>query len=409
MNAERQFEVLIAGGGLVGAALARSLAGLRVALVAQERRADPLPQGFDARVNAGFDARVNAGFGARVYAISPGNAAFLARLGAWAAIPARHLTPVHTMRVHGDDGASRIEFDAYRSGVSELAWIVEDRRLQEALRHALEGQEGLTHFSASSIRELEISPRQAGAILDDGRAPTAQLLVGADGARSQVRERAGIANEAQDYGQTAVVANFACTRPHRNVAFQWFHGPARGGAVLALLPLPGDHVSMVWSTTCADAVRLLALDPVALSREVADVTAHELGEFALVTPPRSFPLQRLAAARLVAPRVALVGDAAHVIHPLAGQGANLGLQDAQALAQVLAAREPGRDLGDERLLRRYERARAEGILAMQSTVHGLHRLFDAPGPALAKMRNAGLNLADRMPVLKNLLMRHAMG
>jgi 2-polyprenyl-6-methoxyphenol hydroxylase-like FAD-dependent oxidoreductase len=144
--------------------------------------------------------------------------------------------------------------------------------------------------------------------LEDGRALAAQLVVGADGARSLVRTRAGIASEAQDYGQMAVVANFACMQPHRNVAFQWFQGPARAGAVLALLPLAGDHVSMVWSTACDYAARLLALDAEALSREVAAASRHALGDLALVTPPRAFPLQRLAAARLVAPRVALAGD-----------------------------------------------------------------------------------------------------
>jgi 2-polyprenylphenol 6-hydroxylase len=394
-----QFEVAIAGGGMIGAALARALRGARIALISREVPATPRAPGFDARV----------------YAISPANADFLRRLGAWGAIPAAQLTPVHAMRVYGDDGASQFAFDAYRSGVSELAWIVEDRWLQEALWRGLDSQEGLALFGAASIRDVEISERQARIYLEDGRELGAQLLIGADGARSLVRERAGIASEAQDYGQLAVVANFACTRPHRNVALQWFRGgggrsaTASGGAVLALLPLPGDHVSMVWSTATADAARLLALDGESLAREVAAAAHNALGELSLVTAPRSFPLQRLAAARLVAPRVALAGDAAHVIHPLAGQGANLGLQDARVLAEILAAREPGRDPGDLRLLRRYGRARAEAILAMRTTVHGLHRLFDAPGPAAARLRNAGLNLADRMPVLKNLLMRHAMG
>jgi ubiquinone biosynthesis UbiH/UbiF/VisC/COQ6 family hydroxylase len=312
------------------------------------------------------------------------------------------------MRVYGDDGASLIEFDAYRCGASELAWIVEDWRVQDALWRGLGGQQGLSLFSAASISGLEISALRAEVRLDDGRAIAAQLVVGADGAHSLVRERAGIASRAQSYEQTAVVANFACGRPHRNVAWQWFQGAAQGNSVLALLPLPGDHVSMVWSVPNAQASRLLALEAAALAREVALVAQHALGELALVTPPRAFPLQRLAAARLVAPRVALAGDAAHVIHPLAGQGANLGLQDAQALAAVLGSREPGRDAGDERLLRRYERSRAEAILSMRSTVHGLYRLFGAPGPAAARLRNSGLQLADRMPVLKNLLMRHAM-
>jgi ubiquinone biosynthesis UbiH/UbiF/VisC/COQ6 family hydroxylase len=224
-----------------------------------------------------------------------------------------------------------------------------------------------------------------------------------------VRVQAGIASREQAYGQTAVVANFACTRAHRNVAFQWFQGAEHDGAVLALLPLPGDHVSMVWSASDARAQRLLALEGRALCKEVEVASHGMLGELALVTAARGFPLQRLAAGRLVAPRVVLAGDSAHVIHPLAGQGANLGLQDARALAEVLGAREPGRDPGDERLLRRYERSRAEVILAMRATVHGLYRLFGAPGAGIARLRNTGLNLADRLPVLKNALMRHAMG
>jgi ubiquinone biosynthesis UbiH/UbiF/VisC/COQ6 family hydroxylase len=309
------------------------------------------------------------------------------------------------MRVYGDDGKSLIEFDAYRNGCSELAWIVEDRWLQDALWRGLDGQEGLSFFADASVQELEFADTQASLALKDGRSLVAKLVVGTDGARSFVRAQAGIPFEERGYAQTAVVANFACSRPHRNVAFQWF----QGGAVLALLPLPGDHVSMVWSAGDAAALRLLALDAGALAKEVASASRRAVGELALVTPQRGFPLRRLAAQRLVAPRVALAGDAAHVIHPLAGQGANLGLQDARLLAAAIAGREPGRDPGDVRLLRRYERSRAEDILAMRTAVHGLFRLFDARGAGVARLRNAGLNLADRVPVLKNLLMRHAMG
>lgn len=394
MNAEGPFEVAIAGGALVGAALARALRGARVALISQEQR--PVVTGAQ-------------GLDARVYAISPGNAGFLSQLGAWSAIPETRKTPVRAMRVYGDDGASLVEFDAYRTGCSELAWIVEDRQLQDALWGGLQDQDGLSVFPASSIRDLEIRDSGAEVSLEDGRKLYAQLMVGADGARSLVRARAGMAVDEHGYGQSAVVANFACSRPHRNVAFQWFQGGQKGGAVLALLPLPGDHVSMVWSTTDAESARLLALSPEALAGEVAAVSRESVGELALVTPQRGFALRRLAAGRLVAPRVALAGDAAHVIHPLAGQGANLGLQDARALAGILRKREPGRDPGDERLLRRYERSRAEDILAMRTTVHGLFRLFEAKGTGISRLRNAGLNLADRMPVLKNLLMRHAMG
>ena len=393
VQAERHFDVAIAGGGLVGAALARALSGMRVALICREHQPDSAPPGFDSRV----------------YAVSPGNAAFLAQLGAWDAIAPARKTPVHAMRVYGDDGESLIEFDAYRTGCAELAWIVEDRLLQKALWRVLESQDGLTLFPAATILDLEIAGAHASISLADGRKLVVKLAVGADGARSFVRKRAGIASDERPYGQTAVVANFACTRPHRNVAYQWFQGGASAGAVLALLPLPDDHVSMVWSTSDAEAARLCALDGASLAREVAAAARHALGELSLVTPPRGFPLRRLSAARLAAPRVALAGDAAHVIHPLAGQGANLGLRDVRALAGVLAGREPGRDPGHLRLLRRYERARAEDILAMNTAVHGLYRLFDARGSGIARLRNAGLNLADHLPVLKNLLMRHAMG
>jgi len=383
-------DVAIVGAGTAGAALARALSGLSVALLAQEPlRRRPRAEGLDARV----------------YAISPGNAAFLERLGAWQKIPAARLTPVHAMRVYGDDGRSRLDFDAYRAGVAELAWIVEDGLLQDALLAGLEGRDGVRMLAPVECERIEFGAERATLELRGGEKLAARLVVGADGAASRVRAQAGIACEERAYGQTAVVANFACERAHRNVAWQWF----QGGPVLALLPLGGQHVSMVWSTGEAEAARLLALDGRALSREVAAASRDALGELELVTPARAFALRRLAAQRMVAPRAALAGDAAHVIHPLAGQGANLGLQDACALAAVLAQREPFRDPGALRLLRRYERARAEDVLAMRAMVHGLYRLFDAGGGLATRLRNAGLNLTDRIPVIKNVLMRHAMG
>ena len=381
------FDVVVVGGGLVGAALARGLRGAAVALVAQER---PVPPG--------------AGFDSRIYAISPGNARFLASLQAWQRMPEARITPVHAMRVHGDDGHSVMEFDAYRAGASELAWIVEDGLLQDALGQGLETQDRLQVIAPAACERLEIRSEGARLALKEGGVLETHLVVGADGARSRVREQAGIAVDERGYGQVAVVANFACQHRHQNIAQQWF----LGGPVLALLPLPGDHVSMVWSTAEAQAAQLLALEPAALALAVGQATRSALGELSLVTPARGFALRRLIAERMIAPRVALVGDAAHVVHPLAGQGANLGFQDARELVQVLAAREPFRDPGELRVLRRYERARAEDILAMRAAVHGLFWLFDAPGAPLAWLRNAGLALTDRLSTLKNLLMRQAM-
>lgn len=388
MNAVRA-EIAIVGGALVGAALARALEGTSVALVAQERRQAAAPP---------------AAFDSRIYAISPANAAFLATLGAWQRIPAERLTAVHAMRVFGDDGRSRLEFDAYRAGASELAWIVEDALLQDALWASLSGQAQLELLAPGRCEKLALDATGASIALADGRQLASRLVVGADGARSFVRQQAGIDASERRYGQTAVVANFACERPHRNVAFQWF----QSGPVLALLPLPGNHVSMVWSTSDAHAERIMALEPAELAAEVGAASRHELGELSLGGAVRGFPLRRLSASHSVAARVALVGDAAHVVHPLAGQGANLGFQDARVLAQILRAREPFRDPGDPRLLRRYERARAEDILAMRATVHGLFTLFDADRDVLRFARNAGLNLVDRIPVLKNVLIRKAM-
>jgi ubiquinone biosynthesis UbiH/UbiF/VisC/COQ6 family hydroxylase len=219
-----------------------------------------------------------------------------------------------------------------------------------------------------------------------------------------VRSASGIGAREKPYGQTAVVANFACELGHENTAFQWF----QGGPVLALLPLPGNRVSMVWSVPEAQAAHLQSLDADALSREVCEAARGAVGSLRLISTVKAFALRRLAADRMVLPHLALAGDAAHVIHPLAGQGLNLGLQDAQVLGRVIALREQVRSPGDLALLRRYERERSEAILAMRATVHGLHSLFGSERRSLGRLRNLGLNLTDRLPVLKNALMRHAL-
>ena len=335
-------------------------------------------------------AATGEGFDPRTYALSPGNVDFLRQLGVWRAIPAERVAPVLAMRIFGD-GAS-LEFNAYDAGVPELAWIVEDSALQKALWSGLEN-------AGAQCTSLDIQEQEARLGLGEGRMMRAPLVVGADGAQSFVRKAAGIEAIERDYGQSAVVANFRCEKPHRNVAFQWF----QGGPVLALLPLPGEHVAMVWSLPTEDAARITA----SLEVEVERASHSTLGTLELASAVRSLPLRHLKARRLVAPRVALVGDAGHVVHPLAGQGLNLGLQDVRALAEVLNGREPGRDPGDHRLLRRYERRRAEPILAMDTVISGLFALYRTGW--MGGMRAAGLNLTDRLPVLKNLLMRQAMG
>jgi len=233
----------------------------------------------------------------------------------------------------------------------------------------------------------------------------ARLVVAADGMQSWARQAAGIAVHQRSYGQQGVIANFACSGAHHDTAYQWF----RDDCVLAYLPLPGGRMSMVWSTPDAHAAELLALPVGALCAQVAAAGRLVLGDLSLLSAVQQFPLARMRAARLAAPRVALIGDAGHVVHPLAGQGVNLGFGDAAALARVLLEREAFRDPGEIRLLRRYERERAEDILALTVVTDGLQRLFAAPGRGAAQLRNTGLNLTNALPVVKNLLIRRALG
>ncbi len=389
-NRSMRYELAIAGGGAVGASLARAMRGHSIALVSGHRPATaPVPGPGD--------------FDPRVFALSPGSVEFLRALKVWDVMDPERLTPVHAMRVHGDAQQASIEMDAYRAGVPELAWIVEDRVLQAALWAALGTQDRLEIFAPAQCAGIELGD-SATIRLADGRTLEADLLVGADGADSFVRAAAGIAAREESYGQTAVVANFDCEHSHRNTAFQWF----QGGPVLALLPLPGQRVSMVWSVPDAEAARLQSLDAHALASAVCEASKGSLGSLQLVSAVKALALRRLIAERMVLPHLALAGDAAHAIHPLAGQGLNLGLQDSHVLGRVLAQREPVRAPGDLAVLRRYERERSEAILAMRATVHGLHTLFGSESRLLGRVRNLGMNLTDKLPVLKNALVRHAL-
>jgi len=383
-------DIAVVGAGLVGASFVRALDGaaLRIALI------EPAPP-----------PEAPADWDSRIYAVSPASAAFLRAVGAWSALDASRVQPVARMEVHGDAPGAAITFSAYEAGVAELAHIVESGRLQRALWDGLAEQPNLAVHCPARGAALETSADTAALALTDGRCIRARLVVGADGAASWVRGAARIDAAVQGYGQRGVVANFACERVHRGTAFQFF----RSDGVLAYLPLPGRRVSMVWSTPDARANELLALGPDALCARVAEAGRHALGALELLTPPAAFPLQMLAAERTTDRRVALIGDAAHVVHPLAGQGVNLGFGDARALAEALAGREPFRDCGDPAVLRRYARSRAEAVAAMRTVTDGLHHLFGAKSAIISAIRNAGLNLTDRAPVLKTLLVRQALG
>lgn len=385
----QEFDVVIIGGGLVGLSLARALAGSGLALALIEpQRAKPPPAG---------DTWDN-----RVYAISPGAAAFLDQCEAWRRLPQERVARVEAMQVYGDDTRARLEFSAYDAGLRELAFIVENRQLQHALWEGVRGQ-NVRVFCPANWTALEFGANSTALRLEDGTQIAANLVVGADGAESRVRAQAGIAVTPGDYGQLGVVANCSCEKPHRGVAFQWF---LRDG-VLALLPLPGNRVSMVWSIAQERARQLLALPAKKLSAEVESASRGALGALKLITPARAFPLKLQRVTQFVRPRLALVGDAAHNVHPLAGQGVNLGFRDARVLAALLMERGAQHDCGDYALLRRYERARKEDVLAMQLATHALQKLFNNDVVWLARARNLGLRLVNWQPQLKNFLVHHA--
>ena len=384
------FDIVIVGAGLVGASFAMALRGAALKLALVETQAP---------------AAAADSWDSRVYAISPGSAAFLDGLGVWKRLDRERVSAVHEMLVHGDRADALLQFSAYESGVPELAWIVENRRLQSVLWQGLEHQHNLELLCPGRCDALQLRDDSVELTLASGTTLNASLVVAADGMHSWARQAAGITVEKKSYGQMGVVANFACAKAHHNTAYQWF----REDGVLAYLPLPGQRMSIVWSTPDAHAAELLSLSADALCARVAEAGNDALGKLDLLSAPMQFPLARLRAARIAAPRIALIGDAGHVVHPLAGQGVNLGFGDASALARVLLQREPFRDPGDIRLLRRYERARAEDILALDWVTDGLQQLFAAPGGVAAKFRNAGLNLTNALPVVKNLLIRRALG
>ncbi|CAE6516024.1 Ubiquinone biosynthesis protein UbiH [Nitrosomonas nitrosa] len=387
-----KFDIVVIGGGLVGASLIAALkeSGLKVALI-ESRAPAPIPE--------------DAGWDSRIYAISPGSAAFLQSLGLWQQLAKERLTPIYEMKVFGDDGAARLDFSAYDSGLPELAFIAENRQLQNVVWNALtQLDENLTIFCPAQCVSLTWQESWVDLQLSDGNILQAALVIGADGVNSWVRKQAGIEVTQHAYHQIGLVANFSTQLPHYNTAYQWF----RRDGVLAFLPLPNEHVSMVWSANESQANKLRALSDEALCQEVAVAANHTLGKLQLVTQPIGFPLNFVHVRALVKPRLVLIGDAAHGIHPLAGQGVNLGLRDARELAGILINRGLQTDCGDYRLLRRYERARKEDILAMELVTDGLQKLFGSADPILIRLRNLGFEMTNRMPLLKNRLMQHAL-
>lgn len=388
-------DVAIVGAGMVGAACAALLAraGLDVVVV-------------EAGSVAAAGPRRGARGEGRVSALNAAAERILATVGAWPAIVEDGACPYREMHVWDATGAGEIHFDCAELGEPHLGCIVENAVVVDALIERLRAMPALRFHAPARLSTLRVTAERAILGLDDGTELAARLLIGADGAGSQVRRLAGLRLQQRDYGQRAIVASVSTALPHRSTAWQRFlpEGP------LAFLPLGDGRCSIVWSTRADHAEALLVADEVSFRDALGTAFEEKLGPVTGCGPRAAFPLRRQHASSYVAPRLALIGDAAHVVHPLAGQGANLGFTDAAALAEVVAsAAADNRDIGSARVLRRYERWRKGENLATMWAMDGFERLFSSRAPLLCRVRNLGLGLTDAAAPVKYAIVRRAMG
>lgn len=368
------YDVFVRGSGIVGKTLALTLArqGLSVAITGLP----PPARGSQPQDDV------------RAYALSDKSVALLRAVKAWDALPPAAATPVYDMRIQGDlPAAGLLEFSSWEQGVGELAWIVDAAALEAALAQVLRYQPHVSEV--------------------DAPVPAALTAI-CEGKESAAREALGVQWQRFAYGQTAIAARLVADRPHGGVARQWFRSPD----ILALLPFgspePDVSYGLVWSVPQARAAELMALDEAAFLHELQTACGDEVGHLALRSARATWPLALARASRWSGPGWVLLGDAAHVVHPLAGQGLNLGLADVEALARVLREKEPWRAWGDEKLLRRYERERAAPTWAMGQVTDGLLHLFAHPAPGLRELRNRGLGLVNRLGPVKRWLTARAL-
>lgn len=390
-------DICVVGNGAIGkvAALGLAQAGMKVALLAPS-------------AGAADHASKEAGWDVRVYALNQIARNLLDHTKVWDAMDTKRIAPVDAMIVNGDGKrhAGKLTFDAYGARVKELAWIVEDANLNQALNTALKFAPNVQTVEGRAVA-LRNSSEAVTIDLADGSHIVASLVVGADGAQSWVRGQCNIGIDYRPYHQRAIVTNFSCEKPHHGTAYQWFASQA---GIIALLPLPGKRISLVWSAPEGLADTLMHESLSQLARRIEELPGQPFGKIAPLQPEarKAFPLALIRPDALTACRVALVGDAAHVVHPLAGHGMNLGFADVQVLLRTIAEHGVHKDYGDSRLLGRYARARKEDILLMQLATDGLERLFATELEPVGFLRNAGLNLIDKLPFVKRQLISHAL-
>lgn len=396
---DQDYDVVIAGAGIVGGTLACALGNqpLRIALVENKPPVLHWPEGT-------CDLRVSA--------VTLGSARLFQAFGVWDDMCAQGVSPFYEIHVWDAAGSGEIHFDAAGIGEETLGYIVENRCIQSALVRRIEQCANVVWHCPASVEALQLDGEHILLGTKQGERLKTRLVVGADGAESTLRALAGISAHVEEYGEHAVVANVKTSRSHQHTAWQRF----LPGGPLAFLPLADEcESSIVWTVAAERAQSLLTLDEQSFIAELQaalgdKIPREGLGRVEAVGPRASFPLRRVQAGHYIAPRVALTGDAAHTMHPLAGQGVNLGVSDAAVLAETLIqAHAQGKDIGARAVLRRYERARKGEVLAMMAALQGLHRLFGSQHTSLRWARNLGLDVTDALMPVKNLIMRHAVG
>lgn len=386
------YDVLIVGSGMVGAALACALGNSLLKVAVLDRAPIAVPgQDYDRRVSA----------------ITLASQSFFENTGVWEGMVRQRVSPVREMQVWSESGSGSVHFNAAEIGEPGLAWIIENSVVQSALVERLHQFTNVHYLCPVEIAQITLADDGVAVTLKDGRALRTRVLVGADGADSEVRHVAGIETQSLNLDQKAVVATVTTEKPHAQVARQRFlaTGP------LAFLPLDEPNTcSIVWSADTARADQLLALDDPAFIAALQSSIGDGLGEIRTVSERVAFPLALSHAAAYTAPHVALIGDAAHTVHPLAGQGVNLGFLDAACLAEVLLeASAKQKDIGAHAVLRRYERWRKGGNLAMVSITGAFRYLFGNDLPLMNQLRNLGLDLTNAATPVKNFIMRRASG
>jgi 2-octaprenylphenol hydroxylase len=403
----REIDVVIVGAGPVGSVMAALLLARKLAAPGRVALVSTLISAAAPAGPAGDAASAWLPWDLRVFALSRASQRLLRLCGVWDSLPSDLVYPYERMCVWDESGVPQgrgsLTFDCAELGEPDLGAIVDGRALQEECMRAA-GAAGAVMVEAG-LESVEATERGVRIALHDGRRLDARLVIAADGTGSKTRELLGVATAGHTYHQDALVAHVRTAEPHRRTAWQRFlsTGP------LAFLPLSDGRSSIVWSVTRQESVRLRALDPREFAEAVLAASGGVLGDIELTTPVASFPIHLQYALDYVRPRAALVGDAAHVVHPLAGQGLNLGLLDCASLAESLGEAGGAGALGDYGALRRYERRRKSENLLTAAALDGLERLFSSSNPGIARLRSAGLGAVGSLPFVKRRLARRALG